>query len=133
VWTLLDGEGVWKHMFQNWRIKKIPICDLFYKVFFDTIGLLMAIKTSNKYVLIAIDHYFKWCEANPIKEHIIETIIKFLGKIFFLQVWGSKVCAYWQWWKMDGRILIRCVKILGSHINLFLHRGPLWWDGGEND
>ncbi len=54
----------------------------------------MAIKTSNKYVLIAIDHYFKWCEANPIKEHIIETIIKFLGKIFFLQVWGSKVCAY---------------------------------------
>lgn len=63
-------------------------------MFFDTIGLLMAIKTSNKYVLIAIDHYFKWCEANPIKEHIIETIIKFLGKIFFLQVWGSKVCAY---------------------------------------
>jgi 2-hydroxy-3-keto-5-methylthiopentenyl-1-phosphate phosphatase len=78
MWTLLDGEGVWKHMFQNWTIKKISICDLFYMVVFDTIGPLMAIRTSNKYVLIAIDHYFKWCETKPIKEHTIEIIIKFL-------------------------------------------------------
>jgi hypothetical protein len=28
------------------------------------------------YVLIAIDHYLKWCEA----KHIKETITKFLGK-----------------------------------------------------
>jgi hypothetical protein len=58
AWTLLDGEGIWKPMFQNWGIKKIPICDLFYKVAFDTIGPLMAIKTNKNYVLIAIDHYF---------------------------------------------------------------------------
>jgi hypothetical protein len=32
---------------------------------------------------MAIDHYFKWCEAKPIKEHTIETITKILE--FFIK------------------------------------------------
>jgi hypothetical protein len=29
-------------------------------------------------VLVAIDHYSKWCETRPIKEHDAYTIVKFL-------------------------------------------------------
>ncbi len=54
------------------------MCDLFYCVTLDTAGPLPKITNGNKYVLIAIDHYFKWCEAQPIKEHDAYTIAKFL-------------------------------------------------------
>ncbi len=32
----------------------------------------------NKYVFVAIDHYFKWCETWPIKEHDVFIAVKFL-------------------------------------------------------
>ncbi len=32
----------------------------------------------NKYVLVTIDHYSKWCETQTIKEHDAFTIVKFL-------------------------------------------------------
>jgi hypothetical protein len=32
----------------------------------------------NKYVLVVIDHYSKWCETQPIKEHDAYTATKFL-------------------------------------------------------
>jgi hypothetical protein len=32
----------------------------------------------KKYVLVAIDHYSKWCEACPIKEHDVATMARFL-------------------------------------------------------
>jgi hypothetical protein len=31
-------------------------------------------------MLVVIDHYFKWCEEKPIKEHIATFIAKFLQK-----------------------------------------------------
>jgi hypothetical protein len=75
------------------ELKNIPICDLFYRVVFDTLGPLMTIKASKKYVLMAIDHYFKWCEAKPIKEHPIETITNFLDfLIFFASLGFQSMC-----------------------------------------
>jgi hypothetical protein len=35
-------------------------------------------KHGNKYVLPAIDHYSKWCEAKSIVDHDVETIARFL-------------------------------------------------------
>ncbi len=32
----------------------------------------------NKYILVAIDHYFKWCEAKVVVDHDVETIVRFL-------------------------------------------------------
>jgi hypothetical protein len=60
------------------EMKSIPICDLFYRVTLDIVGPLLEITSGNKYVLIIIDHYSKWCEARPIKEHDVYTIAKFL-------------------------------------------------------
>ncbi len=38
------------------ELKNIPICDL------------LKIEVGSKYVLIAIDHYSKWCEVKLVKE-----------------------------------------------------------------
>jgi hypothetical protein len=45
------------------EMKGIPICDLFYHVTLDIARPLPETTNGNKYVLVAIDHYFKWCET----------------------------------------------------------------------
>jgi hypothetical protein len=44
----------------------------------DTIGPLSKTKFGNKYVLVIIDHYSKWCEAKHVKEHIVAIVARFL-------------------------------------------------------
>ncbi len=51
------------------RFKSIPVCDLFYRVAMDTAGPLPKTKVGNKYILVAIDHYSKWCEAKAVADH----------------------------------------------------------------
>jgi hypothetical protein len=41
------------------EMKGIPICDLFYHVTLDIARSLPETTNGNKYVLVAIDHYFK--------------------------------------------------------------------------
>jgi hypothetical protein len=60
------------------EMKSIPICDLFYHVVMDTARPLLETTNGNKYVLAAIDHYSKWCETQPVKEHDVCTVAKFL-------------------------------------------------------
>jgi hypothetical protein len=50
----------------------------------DIIRPLPEIKFGNKYVIVTIVHYSKWCEVKHVKEHIIETTIKkFKEKIIY--------------------------------------------------
>jgi hypothetical protein len=60
------------------RLKSIPICDLFHKVALDTAGPLLETKVGNKYILVAIDHYSKWCEAKAVVDHGARTATRFL-------------------------------------------------------
>jgi hypothetical protein len=60
------------------EMKSIPICNLFYRVTLDTTGPLPKITNGNKYVFVVIDHYSKWCEARPIKEHDAYNVVEFL-------------------------------------------------------
>jgi len=60
------------------EMKSILVCDLFYRVAMDVAGPLPEKTSGNKYVLVVIDHYFKWCETQPIKEHDVCTTAKFL-------------------------------------------------------
>ncbi len=60
------------------RLKSIPICDLFHRVALDTAGPLPETKSGNKYILVAIDHYSKWCEAKAVVDHGAKTATKFL-------------------------------------------------------
>ncbi len=60
------------------QMKSIPICDLFYRVALDTVGPLPETESSNKYILVAIDHYSKWCEARAVSDHGAKTAARFL-------------------------------------------------------
>ncbi len=64
------------------QMKSIPICDLFYRVALDTTGLLPETKSCNKYILVAIDHYSKWCEARAVLDHGAKTTARFLEDDF---------------------------------------------------
>jgi hypothetical protein len=59
-------------------LNNIPICDLFCRVALDSRGPLPKTNKGNKYILVVIDHYSKWCEAKTILDQIIIIVIKFL-------------------------------------------------------
>jgi transposase-like protein len=44
----------------------------------DTAGPLPEIKSGNKYIPVAIDHYSKWCEAKAVANHGAKTAARFL-------------------------------------------------------
>jgi len=60
------------------QLKSIPVCDLFHRVALDTAGSLPETKSGNKYILVAIDHYSKWCKAKAVADHGAKTAAKFL-------------------------------------------------------
>lgn len=60
------------------EIKSIPIWNQFHQITLDTIEPLLETHNGNKYILIAIDHYFKWVEAQVVMEHDAKTTTKFL-------------------------------------------------------
>jgi hypothetical protein len=64
--------------FGDEQLKSIPICDLFHRVALDTAGPLPETKSGNKYILVAIDHYSKWCEAKAIADHSAKIASRFL-------------------------------------------------------
>jgi hypothetical protein len=59
-------------------MKSIPVCELFCRVALDIAGPLPETKLGNKYILVAVDHYSKWCEAKAVADHGAKTAAKFL-------------------------------------------------------
>jgi hypothetical protein len=51
------------------ELKNIHVCDQFYKVTLNITRLLPETNSGNIYILVAIDHYFKWVEAKVVVEH----------------------------------------------------------------
>jgi hypothetical protein len=64
--------------FEDEVMKSIPVCELFYRVALDTTGPLPETKLGNKYILVAVDHYSKWCEAKAMVDHGAKIVAKFL-------------------------------------------------------
>jgi hypothetical protein len=60
------------------EMKNIPICNLFYHVTMDIARPLPNSTNGNKDVLVAIDHYYKWYEAQFFKQHDASIVAKFL-------------------------------------------------------
>jgi len=60
------------------EIKSIPVYDLFYRVALDTAGPLPKTKNGNRYALVAINHYSKWCKVRLIKDHDAAITVRFL-------------------------------------------------------
>jgi hypothetical protein len=60
------------------ELKSIPVCDLFHRVAMDIAGPLPETKLGNKYILVAINHYSKWCEAKAVVDHGAKTAARCL-------------------------------------------------------
>jgi hypothetical protein len=60
------------------QLKSILVCDLFHRVALDTAGPLPKTKSGNKYILVAINHYSKWCKAKAVADHGAKTAARFL-------------------------------------------------------
>ncbi len=60
------------------ELKSIFIWDHFYQVAFDTIGPLPKTYNGNMYILVAIDHYFKWCKTKMMVDHDTKIATRFL-------------------------------------------------------
>jgi len=58
------------------ELKSIPIWDHFYCVALNTIGLLLKTNLGNIYVLVAIDHYLKWCETKTMLDHDAKIVVQ---------------------------------------------------------
>ncbi len=56
----------------------------------DIVDRLLQIEYGNKYVLVAIDHYSKWCEVKWVKEHTIIIVARFLEKKIICRFGVSK-------------------------------------------
>ncbi len=63
---------------ENEEMRSIHVCDLFHRVAMDTAGPLPTTKSRNRYLLVAIDHYSKWCEAKAVGDHGAKTAASFL-------------------------------------------------------
>jgi len=63
---------------ENEEMKNIHVYELFYRVALDIARPLPNTKLGNKYILVAIDHYSKWCEAKVVADHGAKTTTKFL-------------------------------------------------------
>jgi len=60
------------------ELKSILVYDLFHRVAMDTAGPLPETKSGNKYILVAINHYCKWCETKAVVDHGAKTAARFL-------------------------------------------------------
>ncbi len=60
------------------KLRNIPIWDQFYKVALNNVRPLLETYNGNIYILVAIDHYSKWCKAKEIVNHDVEIIARFL-------------------------------------------------------
>jgi hypothetical protein len=60
------------------EMKNILVCELYYHVALDTTRPLPETKLGNKYILVVVDHYSKWCETKVVVDHGPKTIAKFL-------------------------------------------------------
>jgi hypothetical protein len=64
--------------FEDEELKCILVCDLFYRIVMDTAGPLPETKSRNKYILVAVNHYSKWCEAKAVADHGAKIVARFL-------------------------------------------------------
>jgi hypothetical protein len=60
------------------ELKNIPVCELFYRIAMDTVGPLLETRLGNKYIIVAIDHYSKWCKAKAVVDHGVNIEARFM-------------------------------------------------------
>jgi hypothetical protein len=102
------------------EMKNILVCELFYHVALDITGPLPETKSGNKYILVVVDHYSKWCETKAVADHGANIIAKFLEDDVICR------CGVPKFVLTDNgqQNLMLCVRIMASNINTQNPNGP---------
>ncbi len=105
------------------EMKSILVCELFYWVALDTARPLPETKIGNKYILVAVDHYSKWCEAKAVADHGAKTIAKFLEDDVICRYGVPKFVLTDNGgeWAAEFDVMLR---IMVSNINTLHPNGP---------
>ncbi len=105
------------------EMKSIPVCEVFSGVVIDIARPLLETKLGNTYMLVAIDHYSKWCEAKVVANHGAKTTTKFLEDDVIFKYGVPSLCLL----IMEGngqQNLMLCVRVTVSNINTQHPSGP---------
>ncbi len=82
-------------------------------------------------MLVAIDHYFKWCEVKFVKKHIVATVARFLEEKIIYRFGVPKYVLIDNGGEWIANSM-QCAIFWGSPINSPLHNGlvvMVWWRG----
>jgi len=71
-------KGVGSMCLEDEEMENIPICELFYRVVLDIAAPLPKTTSGNKYILVVINRYSKWCEVKAVGDYGSKTTTKFL-------------------------------------------------------
>jgi hypothetical protein len=104
------------------KLKSIHVCELFYNFPMDIAKPLLQIKSRNKYIMVAIDHYSKWCEAKAVVNHGAKAIAKFLEDDIICRYGVPKFVLTYNGRKWAAEFDVMC-KDYGIHHQ---HIAPQW-------
>jgi len=104
------------------ELKSIHVCDLFYKIAMDIVGPLLETKLGNKYIIVAINHYSKWCEAKTVVDHGVKTTARFVEDDIICGYGVSKFVLTDNGGKWVAKFDVMC-KDYGIHHQ---HTKPQW-------
>src|SRR6266498_4424019 len=65
-------------MRQNNQKRTIPLIDIFERWGVDIVGPLPITREGNRYIVVAMDYFSRWPEANPLKTANSDTVATFL-------------------------------------------------------
>jgi hypothetical protein len=112
------------------EMKSILVCDLSYNVALDTTRPLPETKNGNKYALVAIDHYSKWCKIRPVKHHDVVITTRFLEKEIIYIFGVPKFIFIDNGGEWMAQFDLMCKKYGITHQSTM---ASMQWDGGKND
>ncbi len=74
----------------------------------DTTGPLPETKSGNKYILVAIDHYSKWCEAKAVADHGVKMAARFLEDEIICRYGLPKFVLTNNWGEWAAKFDVMC-------------------------
>jgi hypothetical protein len=117
------------------EMKSIRVCDLFYRVALDIAGPLPETKNGNRYTLVAINHYSKWCEARPVKDHDAAIAARFLEEEIICKFGvldtdngGEWMVEFDPQWPQCNGMVERMIKTLKNGLSLVSFTDLDNWD-----
>jgi hypothetical protein len=104
--------------FKDEKLKSIPVCELFFRIAMDIARPLHETRSRNKYILMAINHYSKWCEAKVVVDHGAKTAAIFMEDQIIWRYGVPKFVLINNGGEWTIEFDMSCAKTMGITINI---------------